>query len=238
MNVRFEAEILRDDAASAPRDVVRERVYGGVRVVAEWPADLATPEIRVGVEVSGDLEQSDAPAYAELFFHDVFLILNLSTPCSFAGTVSMTGAELRVRDVTFNARLFQYAKSLGRVGVEQVVGWYDGLGIGTSQIAATGVAAALFQLLHLARAEEDEEQSVLRLAGAAEALDKRDGLRRLFELREEIARGRVPAIHPMHDDGLDPRVEDITAEWIDVVDEAAGVVIGALQQSAAAHRGA
>src|SRR5437868_7755329 len=99
--MRFEAEILRDEAA-VPRDVVRERVYGGVRVVAEWPADLATPEIRVGVEVSGELERSDAPAYVELFFHDVFLILNLSTPCSFAGIVSMTGAELRVRDVTFN----------------------------------------------------------------------------------------------------------------------------------------
>lgn len=235
--MRFEAEILRDEAA-VPRDVVRERVYGGVRVVAEWPEDLATSEIRVGVEVGGDFDRRDAPAYVELFFHDVFLILNLSTPGSFAGIISMAGGELRVRDVTFSARIFEYASGLERVPVEQVIGWYDGLGIGTEQIATTGIAAALFQLLHLARGEEDEEQSVLRLAGAAEALGKRDELTRLFELRDEIARGRTPAIHPMHDDGLDPRVEDATAEWIDVVDRAAGVVISALQQLAGAHRGA
>ena len=207
-------------------------------MVAEWPADLATSEIRVGVEVSGDFDRRDAPAYVELFFHDVFLLLNLSTPCSFAGIISMAGGELRVRDVTFSARLFQYASGLGAVGAETVVAWYDGLGIGTEQLATTGVAAALFHLLHLARGEEDEEQSILRLAGAADALGKRDELTRLFELREEIARGRKPVIHPMHDDGLDPRVEDATAEWVVVVDRAASVVIGALQQLAGAHRGA
>ena len=59
--------ILRADGA-VPREVVRERVYGGVRVVAEWPMDLATPEIRVGVEVGGDVGRNDAPAYVELFF--------------------------------------------------------------------------------------------------------------------------------------------------------------------------
>src|SRR5436309_150416 len=127
--MRFDAEILREESA-VPRDIVRERVYGGVRVVAEWPADLATSEIRVGVEVSGDFDRRDAPAYVELFFHDVFLILNLSTPCSFAGIISMAGGELRVRDVTFSARLFQYASGLGAVGAETVVAWYDALGIG------------------------------------------------------------------------------------------------------------
>src|SRR5205085_5135362 len=71
--MRFEVEILRADGAVL-QDVVRERVYGGVRVVAEWPGDLATPEIRVGVEVSGDVDRRDAPAYVELFFHDVFLL--------------------------------------------------------------------------------------------------------------------------------------------------------------------
>jgi len=236
-HMRFEAEILRDEAA-VPRDIVRERVYGGVRVVADWPVDLATPEIRVGVEVSGDFDRRDAAAYVELFFHDVFLILNLSTPGSFGGIVSMAGGELRVRDVTFSARVFGYvAAGLGRVAVGDVVAWYDALGIGTQQIATTAETTALFQLLHLSRGEEDEERSVLRLASAAEALGLR-GVQRLFELREEIARGRTPVLHPMHDDGLDSRVEDLTAEWIDVVDRAAGNVIGSLQSSAGAHRGA
>jgi hypothetical protein len=229
--MRFEAEISRADGAT-PVDVVRERVYGGVRVVAEWPTELGTPEIRVGMEVIGDVDRRDAPAYVELFFHDVFLLLNLAAPGSFGGIVSMSGGELRVRDVTFSARVFNYAAGLERVPLATVTKWYDGLGIGTEQLAARGVAAALFQLLHLARGEENEEESILRLAGAAEALERRE-LKRLFELREEIARGRTPVIHPMHDDGLDPRVQDVTAEWIDVVDQAASVVIRALQQQAA-----
>ena len=52
---------------------------------------------------------------------------------------------------------------------------------------------------------------------------------RLFALRDDIAHGRMPVIHPMHDDGLDPRVQDVELEWIDVADEAARAVIGALQ---------
>jgi len=235
-SIRFEAEILRPEHA-VPRGVVRERVYGGVRVVAEWPADLATPEIRVGVVVEGDVDRRDAPAYVELFFHDVFLILNLAAPGSFGGIVSMAGGELRVRDVTFSARVFEYASGLESLPVEQVERWYGGLGIGTQQVATSGEAAALFQLLHLARGEEDEEAAIVRLASAAEALGKRD-VARLFALREEIALGRVPVIHPMHDDGLDARVQDLTAECIDVADRAASVVIGALQQSARAHRSA
>src|SRR2546423_10488735 len=84
MNVmRFEAEILRADGA-VPRDVVRERTYGGVRVVAEWPAELGTPEIRVGGEIGGAVDRRDAPAYVGLFFPHVFLLLNLAAPGSFA----------------------------------------------------------------------------------------------------------------------------------------------------------
>lgn len=226
--MRFEAEILRDDAA-VPRDVVRERVYGGVRVTAEWPPLLSTPEIRIPVDIEGDFDRRDAPAYVELFFHDVFLLLNLSTPGSFAGIVSMAGGESRLRDVTLSARVFAYAAELEPVPIDKVVAWYDGLQIGTQQLADGGAAAALFQLLHLARGEENEEESIRRLATAADALGKRDD-ERLFALREEIARGRTTVIHPMHDDGLDPRVEDITAEWIEVVDRAAGVVIRTLQR--------
>jgi hypothetical protein len=235
-SIRFEAEILRLEHA-VPRAVVRERKYGGVRVVAEWPEDLATPEIRVGVVVEGDVDRRDAPAYVELFFHDVFLILNLAAPGSFGGIISMAGGELRVRDVTFSARVFEYASGLESLPVEQVERWYDGLDIGTQQIATSGTAAALFQLLHLVRNEENDDESILRLASAADALGKR-AVPRLFALREDIALGRVPIIHPMHDDALDPRVQDLIAEWIDVADRAAGVVIGALQQSARAHGGA
>jgi hypothetical protein len=225
---RFEAEIALADAA--PAAVVRERAYGDVRVSAEWPARLAQPEIRVAVQVRGELEPRDAPAYVELFFHDVFLLLNLAAPGSFGGTISISGGELRVRELTFDPRVFADAGELATLPLADVVRWYDGLQLGTQQLAMGGVATALVQLLHLARGPEREEESVLRLAIATEALVGRSAApARLFELRDDIAHGRVPMIHPMHDDALDPRVEDATAEWIDVADAAARLVIGALQ---------
>lgn len=233
---RFEAEIVVADAV--PADVVRERVYGGVRVSAEWPAELVTPEIRVALEVRGDLEPRDAPAYVELFFHDVFLLLNLATPGSFGGTISITGGELRVRELTFDARTFRHAAPIATLPLADVVAWYDALKLGTQQIATGGVATALVQLLHLARGPENDEDSILRLAIAAEALVGRpNALARLFELRDDLAHGRAATIHPMHDDALDPRVEDATREWIEVADEAACVVIGALQEQVSHERG-
>ncbi|HEX2121111.1 MAG TPA: hypothetical protein VHL59_05650 [Thermoanaerobaculia bacterium] len=229
--LRFEVEIARGDAV--PVEVVRERAYGAVRVRAEWPEDLATPEIRVAVVVEGDVDRRDAPAYVELFFHDVFLLLNLATPASFGGTVAITGGELRVRELSFSPRLFAYAQGLERVPLEAVVAWYDRVRLGTRQVAEDGPATALFQLLHLARGEETEEVSILRLASAAEAVvHERAPLRRLFALRDQIARGRAPVFHPMHDDALDPSVEDATREWIEVADAAASTVIAALQNTA------
>jgi hypothetical protein len=227
---QFDAQLVRSEAV--PADVVRERVYGAVRVSAVWPENLATPEIRLTLEVRGNVDRRDAPAYVELFFHDVFLLLNLSAPGSFGGTISIAGGKLRVRELAFSARVFEVATGLERLPLSDVVTWYDGQQVGTWQLATTSVETALFQLLHLARGrDEDEEVSILRLASAAEALVGRpESLRRLFELRDAIALGRAPVIHPMHDDALDPRIEDATREWIEVADAAAGVVIGALQQ--------
>jgi len=223
---RFEAEIIR--AEQIPADVIRERQYGSVRVSADWPADLTPPEIRVRLDVSGDVDRRDAPAYAELFFHDVFLLLNLAAPGSFGGSITITGGELRVRELAFSPRLFEYAAPLQQLPLADVVAWYDGLQLGTQQLATSDAAIALFQLLHLSRSEENEEQSILRLASAADALLGRpDPLRRLFELRDAL--GQVPAIHPVHDDALDPRVGDATREWIEVADNAATAVITALQ---------
>jgi hypothetical protein len=228
---RFEAEIVR--AEGGPAEVVRERVYGGVRVSAEWPEDLTTPELRVALTVQGDVDVRNAPAHVELFFHDLFLMLNLAAPGSFGGTISISGGELRVREIELSPRVFEYAAPLERVPLPQVVAWYDGLGLGTQQVARNGVGTALFELLHLARGEEEEERSILRLARAAEGLlGPAKSPRRLFELRDEILRGRTPVFHPMFDDGLDPRVEDATREWVDVADAAATLVIGALQERA------
>jgi hypothetical protein len=126
--------------------------------------------------------------------------------------------------------VFAYGAPLATLPLADVVAWYDGLKLGTQQVVTGGVATALMQLLHLARGPEREEESILRLAVAADALvGSAKAPARLFELRDDIAFGRVPMFHPTQDEGLDPRVEDATAEWIGVADAAAGVVIGELQ---------
>lgn len=228
-DVRFEAGIIRGEHVFG--DVVRERVYGAVRMTAAWPDDRTSPEIRIAMTARGDVDHRDAPAYAELFFHDVFLLMNIAAPGSFGGTISISGGDLVVRELTFSARLFACAKVVERLSLASVTAWYDRVAAGTRQRATSDEASALFQLLHLASAREDDETSVLRLARAAEALlGRRPELERLFELRDQIARGQTPAFHPMHDDSLDPSVEDATAEWIHAADAAAHHVVSELQR--------
>lgn len=222
----FLAEIVRGDAV--PAEVVRERAYGAVRVTAEWPDDLASsPELRVRLRVRGEIADRDAPAYAELFFHDAFLLMNLAAPGSFEGTITIAGGALRARTLLFQAGGFAVVRE--RVPLARVTAWYDALAIGTRQMASNPIEVALFTLLQLARREEDESESIVRLAPVVESLLGRAGFERLFELRDAIAGGRAPQFHPMHDDALDPRVEDATAEWIALAGAASSAVVRALQ---------
>ncbi|HEV7921958.1 MAG TPA: hypothetical protein VGR02_14310, partial [Thermoanaerobaculia bacterium] len=48
-------------------------------------------------------------------------------------------------------------------------------------------------------------------------------------LRDVIANGTAPILHPMHDEALDPRLEDSSLEWIDAADVAASILVGELQ---------
>jgi hypothetical protein len=222
---QFLAEIVRGDAV--PAEVVRERAYGAVRVTAEWPEELAPAELRVRLRVRGELADRDAPAYAELFFHDAFLLMNLAAPGSFEGTITIAGGALRARTLLFQAGGFAAVRE--RVPLARVTAWYDALAIGTRQMASNPIEAALFTLLRLARREEDESESIAGLAPVVESLLGRAGFERLFELRDAIAGGRAPRFHPMHDDALDPRVEDATAEWIALAGAASSAVVRALQ---------
>lgn len=232
--IRFEAKIVLGE--SIPAELVRERAYGPVYVTAEWPAELATPEVRVALEVRGAPDHRDAPAYAELFFHDAFLLMNLASPGSFDGTIAIAGGDLRMRPLSFSARLFAVARELETIPLRRVTTWWDALAVGTRQIASSAEEVASFELLQLARAEEDEEVAILRLARAAEALlGRTDSLQRLFTLRDEIASGQTPSYHPMHDDALDADVEDATAEWIEVTDHAAILIIRELQKRIRGH---
>lgn len=216
-------------------EVLRERVYatdaGVVRVRADWSAPADVPAVRVPLRVADGRTNGDArdvPAFVELFFHDAFLLFNIAAPGSFGGTVSVSGGPYRVHELALDARVFETAAGAKSLPLRDVVSWYDALQIGARQLATSGVAKALFHLLHLARAAEDDEVSVIRLANAAKALGN-ESLESLFALRDAIARGTAPVVHPMHDDALDGSVDDASLDWTAVVDDAAGVVVGTLR---------
>lgn len=212
---------------------LRERVYrtaaGMVRVGVEWPKGMDAPSMRVAVNVLDGRKDGDArdvPAFVELFFHDVFLILNLASPGSFGGTLATAGGAYRVREFALDSHAFDVAES--RVPLADVVRWYDGLQLDTRQVAETPVQKALFHLLHLARTPGSDWLTVLHLAHAADALDVRS--EELYELLETICGGAAPILHPMHDDALDARVEDGELAIADAIDAAAKAITTALQR--------
>src|SRR5688572_27256368 len=151
-------------------EVLRERTYanehGTVRVQVDWDPlvmrDHADDEsVQFEVQVIGAGER-DAASYAALFFHDAFLMLNLAVPGSFGGTIAILSGG---SEIALSARMFEYAwaassrngsPSIDVLQLRDVVAWYDGLQLGTQQVATDGVAKALFLMLHLARREEDE----------------------------------------------------------------------------------
>jgi len=226
----FEVEISRTDwsngegwtTASA---ALRERVYGAVRVRVELSAmGEDRPSVRVPVEVIDGRPGGDArdlPAFVELFFHDLFLLMNFAAPGSFGGTIAVGRREL-----TLEPRLFLYA-GLDPRPLGDVVAWYDSLGIGTKQVADDGVTRALFTLLRLSSGTEDDATTVLGLAGALEAVGLSS--EKLFALRDELVAGRAPVVHPLHDETLDPRLEEERFDWSPAVDEAAALLLRTLR---------
>jgi len=231
-------------------EVLRERVYatatGVVRVSADWrPLREREDEALVALEVRVADEREkgdprDVVSFVELFFHDVFLLLNLAVPGSFGGViVTLADGWHQASEVALSARLFEYAWATatrnGRPSVEplplaDVVRWYDALETGTQQLATTSVTKALVILLHLARAEENESMSILRLGQALEALQAHDeSLPRFFELRDAIVHGTAPVLHPMADDALDDRIDDASIELVNAADLASSVIVSEIQ---------
>jgi len=227
-------------------EVLRERAYvtatGAVRVSVDWSpfVDRDDDLVALDVHIADEREKGDsrdAASFVELFFHDLFLLLNLAVPGSFGGViVILADGEHRASEVTLSARVFEYAwatatrnggPSIAPLPLADVIRWYDALQMGTQQIATTDVTKALFVLLQLARAEENESTSVLLLGQALEALS--EGAPQFFELRDAIVHGTAPVLHPMADDALDDRVDDASIELVNAADLAASIVVNAIQ---------
>jgi hypothetical protein len=222
------------------------------------------PPVTVAVTVVDEREDAkahDVHSFVELFLHESFVMLNVAVPGSFGGRMRWSWSGLRTGgDVHLDARVFETAAATA-VGAEgwpsieplplsYVQAWYDALGIGTQQVAETGPARALFHLLYLARVEEEDTMSMVRLAlaleavfdaeersigprieaflGPAHSLHKR--LRRFFESRDALVHGTAPVAHPMYDDSLDGRADSPDFDYTEMVDFASRVIVGALQQ--------
>jgi hypothetical protein len=209
----FTAEVarsIRDKNAELWRSgLLRERAYtsreGIIRVGADWEPLVSEEEIaRIDVWViddDGRLAVRDVSSFVEIFFHDVFLLVNIADPGSFGGAVTVSGGEFRVNDMVFDASAFAYAASPPALPLSEVVAWYCG---GTEQVATTPMQRVFFHLLHIARGECDEWMLRARLADCLTALGISD-----------LVVAEVPLLHPMHDETLDERVDDSATEEID-----------------------
>ncbi len=230
-------------------EVLHERVYatpaGPVRISVDWRPFLERRDealLALVVQVADERQNGDprdVVSFVELFFHDAFLLLNLAVPGSFGGViVTLADGWHQASEVALSARVFEYAWATaarnGRPSIEplplaDVVRWYDALETGTQQIATTSVTRALFVLLHLARVEENESMTILRLGQALEALSASmpPGF---LELRDAIVHGTAPLLHPMADDTLDDGVDDASIELVNAADVAASVLVSAMQE--------
>jgi hypothetical protein len=221
---KFTAEVARQtrvpNAGEFFRDAAiafRERAYGNILVQTDW-TPLASDDdiVRIDITVTGDIDPRDVPAYAELFFHDAFLLFNIALPGSFGGAITLTGGDFRVNDLSFDAAPF--ACGAESMPLPEVVAWYPG---GTNQIASTPIETVLFHLLHIGRGGHDEWMQRARLIECLKALG-------IDERIEEIA-----VIHPMHDESLDARLDDAATT---IVDAAMTRVLTALQDAARASQ--
>ncbi|MEO8379504.1 MAG: hypothetical protein ABI779_07550 [Acidobacteriota bacterium] len=228
---------------------------------ADEPPEEAPPvDVTVSfVDERADADGRDLHPFLELFLHESFLMLNVAVPGSFGGRMRWSWGERREREVALDARVFETAWATSAIRdwprieplpLADVKAWYDALGIGTQQVATTSTARTLFHLLYLARSEEEDMMSVLRLALALEAVFEArqsflgpriesilgpadslgEDLRRFLDDREAMILGTAPVAHPMYDDSLDPRADDESFDYTEVVDFASRAIVGALQE--------
>jgi len=119
--------------------------------------------------------------YLEVFLHDVFLAMNLSSPgsCDFRlSSLSESGHKLN-GTLGLNSYWFEdaWVSSLDRgwplirhLPLRQVVTWQQSLHIGACQLARSPIERAIFSVLNLCRREPLDLDCLVWLAHALEAL--------------------------------------------------------------------
>jgi hypothetical protein len=220
------------EVRSSAATLLRERTYGAVRVVAEWRDESA-----VRLRVHDSQRESHARGIADFYAHELFLLLNLAVP----GSIGIASPQLDAYafEVAWVAARRNGWPAIEPLPLERVLAWYDSLRLGTTQRAISAIARALFALLHLAKLDPSEPAALLHLGHALAALEVDEPrLAPFFAVREAAIVGAAPAIHPMHDESLDPTLDDGDDGLIAAADLAASVVVAAVQARIKAFRGA
>ncbi|HYR11840.1 MAG TPA: hypothetical protein VEQ60_28910 [Longimicrobium sp.] len=141
---------------------------------------------------------------------------------------------------------------------ERVWNWLNSLEIGTRQVAASSVERGLFALLHACKGGSAEPAQLMWLAHALESLydtpvatvgkilrdrlllflgtpdsgsQKVKGMiTKFYEVRSQFAHGSLDIVHPLIDDGLDPRIHAFTDKIDPVIDFGFACVVATFQE--------
>lgn len=120
--------------------------------------------------------------YLELFFYEIFLVMNLSGPgsCNFERTSIRDDTEKDLsQHLGLSAHLFARSWDIFHenqwpfiqyIPLKTSWNWYQSLNIGTKQLAETSMERALFALVSMAKTSNFDPSSVLWLAHILEAL--------------------------------------------------------------------
>lgn len=120
--------------------------------------------------------------YLELFFFELFSVMNLSGPgcCNFSKTsISDTDGNVLIDEMDLSSHFFEHSWDIyleehwpviKYIPLEISWTWYQSLNIGTKQLAETSTEIVLFALLSISKNSNFEATNVIWLAHALEAL--------------------------------------------------------------------
>lgn len=131
---------------------------------------------------SKDLNTKMVFYYLELFFYELFLVMNLSGPgcCNFASTsISDTSGNMFTHNFELSSHYFAHSwdiydenkwPKIQYIPLITTWNWYESLNIDTKQLADTSTERALFALMTIAKNSLFDATTVIWLSHALEAL--------------------------------------------------------------------
>ncbi len=205
--------------------------------------------------------------FAEKYIYDFFCIMNLSNPgsCDFlnlrvSSDEKSSDNRLLLSSYNFEEALYEalerqspYAKE---IDIEDVLSWYNGLGLGVKQIAESQIEKALFSVLHFCKLDGDlaavvwifhalesiystrvgegfsnlvNRVSLLLKLDDREKKRMRTNLRKLYDHRSSIVHGGYKVHYPMNWTAVDPRIDEDMAKNYELLQFGFNLILASIQ---------